>query len=91
MNTQLLEAPVASSAIEQQSAARPVPSTALHPPNTLERVALRVGIALIVWGRRRTRIGPTRDELARRYATLMARGRFERAQEHRWYIEGPRR
>ncbi len=91
MNTQLVEAPVASTTVERQSPARPVPSQVLHPPNTLERVALRVGIALIVWGRRRARFGPTRDQLVRRRATISARERFEREHERRWHLEGPRR
>lgn len=75
MNTQLTEdrrTPTVSSS----TAVRVIRRS--RPPNVLERLALRLGVALIIWGRGRSRSTPDRAELIRRHETQLARERRER-------------
>jgi hypothetical protein len=47
-----------------------------RPPNPLDRIALHLGVALIIWSRR-GRIQPDRAELIRRHGVRVARERRE--------------
>ena len=54
-----------------------------HPPNTVDRLAMRVGLALILWSRHHTRSRANRDEewaLAAHHNSL-ERQRREREQD----------
>lgn len=50
---------------------------AARPPSAIDRVALHLGMALIIWGRRSYHAGPSREELALRHENLVARQRRE--------------
>lgn len=87
MNTQTLETRRDSNtgngtdgvaAVTAASAARASQRTrAAHPPSLLERAALRLGLALIVWSRRSHRPAPDREELIRRHRNGVARRQRE--------------
>ena len=62
-----------------------------RPPNVLERIALRLGLALIIWGRGRSRFAPDRAELIRRHETRLARERRERQFQSDWQLAVVRR
>jgi len=47
----------------------------------VQRVALRLGMALVVWSRREARAEPSREELIRRYETARE---VELVREERW-------
>jgi len=55
----------------------------------IDRIALRVGIALIVWGRRRS--VDSRERLAHRHEQRIARLERERQHERRLRLEVPPR
>jgi hypothetical protein len=68
-------------------------STALshsRPPNPLERIALRVGIALIIWSRRQSKANARRNELIRRHQARAARDAREREYRRRLLLTWPR-
>ena len=81
MNTQTLETPRDSNTDNgTDTAVAGVPAAGAsqrtrpaHPPSPLERAALRLGLALIVWSRRSYRPGPDREELIRRHRNGVAR------------------
>lgn len=81
MNAQLLERSRSSQATPETQAA--VRHRSAHPPNLLDRVALRAGLALIVWSRRSVRPAPDREDLARSRAARVAREQRERGYESR--------
>jgi hypothetical protein len=96
MNTQLTDdrrIPTVSSRTADVGLTRPrlpsSPSTRSRP-TLLERVALRVGIALIIWGRR-SKAAPDRSEACRRYEAQAARHERERHYQEEWALVGPRR
>lgn len=85
MNSQLLEHSSSShAATESQAdlARRPA-----HPPSSLDRIALRIGLALIVWSRRSAKPAPEREELARAHAVQRAREQREREYERRVHVD----
>jgi len=99
MNTQLTDdrrystvAPQTASSVQARSAVhiRSASDRRSRPPNPLDRLALRIGIALIIWGRRGT-AQPSRSELARRYESRISRENRERDAQQRWTLVGPRR
>lgn len=49
-----------------------------RPVRPLDRLALRVGLALITWGRRTTRSRISRERLVRRHELLLLREQRER-------------
>jgi len=54
-----------------------------HPPSPLDRFALRIGVALIIWGRRSYRPGASRSELIRRHVNRVALQQREREDQRR--------
>lgn len=57
-----------------------------HPPSTLDRLAMRVGLALVLWSRHESRARPSRDaewELAARQNRL---DRERREREVSWLV-----
>lgn len=66
-------------------------TTHSHPPHsrlastTLDRLALRVGLALVSYARRRPRL-PTREELLRRVEAARAADRRERQAERTYRL-----
>lgn len=60
------------------------------PPTPLERLALRIGITLIIWGRR-GKLQADRSELTRRYEARAAREKREREYQQSWMLAVPRR
>jgi hypothetical protein len=57
-----------------------------HPPSTLDRLAMRVGLALILWSRHRTRPRIDRDEQWSREAHQNRLERERRAREQAWLV-----
>jgi hypothetical protein len=96
MNTQLTEDRRISAVSSQRADAglkRPRPPSSTSPgsrPTLLERVALRIGVALIIWGRR-SKAMPDRSEALRRYEAQTARDERERHYQQGWLLVGPRR
>jgi hypothetical protein len=88
MNTQLTEdrrTATVSSQMADVGLKQPRPPSSRPPsirppgprPTLLERLALRIGMALIIWGRR-SKGEPDRSEAIRRYTMRTARERRER-------------
>jgi len=76
-----------------QTVAPQIASTAIRrsrPPNPLDRLALHVGVALIIWGRRGNS-QPDRSELIRRHKARTAREDRERDYQRTWLLAVPRR
>jgi hypothetical protein len=86
MNTQLMQ-DRRNPAVTTQVVTRVVRRS--RPPNPLDRLALRIGLALIIWGRRGT-TEPDRAHVIRRRAGSIAREAREREYQRSWFLIGPR-
>ncbi|MEO7006198.1 MAG: hypothetical protein ABI255_02535 [Microbacteriaceae bacterium] len=86
MNTELTQtqrrSPVTSAASTANRRSR--------APNFLERLALLVGIALIIWGHRRSTVRNGREALIRRHQVRTERDARESAYRRRLSLPWPR-
>jgi hypothetical protein len=96
MNTQLTEdrrIAEVSSQLADVGLKQPRPPSTRPPsmrPTLLERLALRIGIALIIWGRR-SKGDSDRSEAIRRYTMRTARETREREYHLEWALSVARR